>query len=101
MIRLLEKVYKKLPPPERCLYYFVGKQNHIKSLAIQFIEYYFFIYFLYIYLLYKSLDDSQLSIYVIGSSFRYLITSVIRLQFTSLKGLLVLIEVVPHVFKII
>ncbi len=98
MIRLLEKVYKKLPPLGRCLYYFVGKQNHIKSLAIHFIEYYFFIYFLYIYLLYKSLDDSQLSIYVITSSFSHLNASAIRLQFTSLKGLLVLIEVVPHVF---
>jgi hypothetical protein len=63
MIRLLEKVYKKLPPLERCLYYFVGKQNQLLSLDIHFIEYYFFIYFLYIYLLYKELNDSHLSIY--------------------------------------
>ncbi len=98
MIRLLEKVYKKLLPLGRCLYYFVGKQDRIKSLAIHFIEYYFFIYFLYIYLLYKSLDDSQLSIYIIDSYFLNFILSVIRLQLTSLKGLLVLIEVVPYVF---
>lgn len=69
------------------------------SLAIHFIEYYFFIYFLYIYLLYKSLDYSQLSIYIFVSFQGYLIISVIRLQLTSLKGLVVLIHVVHNVFK--
>ena len=93
MIRLLEKVYKKLPPLERCLHYFVGKQNQLLSLAIHFIEYYFFIYFLYIYLLYKSLNDSHLSIYFTFSDLVYCVVSVIKLEFISLKGLLVLIRV--------
>ncbi len=93
MIRLLEKVYKKLPPLERCLHYFVGKQNQLLSLAIHFIEYYFFIYFLYIYLLYKSLNDSHSSIHFTFSDLVYCIISVIQLEFISLKGLLVLIRV--------
>ncbi len=97
MIRLLKKVYKKLPPLERCLHYFVGKQNQLLSLAIHFIEYYFFIYFLYIYLhiylLYKSLNDSHSSIYLTFSDLVYCLISVIKLEFISLKGLLVLIRV--------
>ncbi len=58
MIRLLEKVYKKLPPLAPCLYYFVGKHDRRMSQDKHFIEYYLFICFVYIYLLEKSLDDS-------------------------------------------